>query len=254
MLKRIAVVVVVLVVAVLGFAATRPDTFEVKRTIRIKAPPDRIYSFVNAFHRWGAWSPYEKRDPDMKRIYSGATDGKGAVYEWDGDSEVGKGRMEITDAAPPSRVTIKLDLAKPMEAHNTAEFMLAPEDGATDVTWSVRGPTPFVAKVMRLFLNVDSAVGKDFEAGLANLKTLAEAPRSDATAAAPRSDPTAGAPPRAEAAEVRPPRAEAAEVRATRTEAANVRPARPAAAGGPPRHPAAPKNQPAAAPKDRRHR
>ena len=175
MLKKIGIAVVVLIAALLGFAATRPDTFRVQRSASIKAPPEKIFALINDFHSWSAWSPYENLDPMMRRTYSGAANGKGAVYEWDGNSNVGKGRMEITAVSPPSKVTIKLDFLKPFEGHNVAEFTLDAKGDATNVTWTMHGPSPYVAKVMSIFFSMDSLVGKDFETGLANLKTVAEA-------------------------------------------------------------------------------
>jgi uncharacterized protein YndB with AHSA1/START domain len=178
MIKTIVAVVVVLLVivvaAVLGVAATKPDAFRVERTASIKAPPDKIFALINDLHGWGAWSPYEKKDPAMKRTFSGAASGKGAVYEWDGNKNVGKGRMEITETSPPSRILIKLDFISPFEGHNTAEFTMVPKGDATSVTWAMDGPAPFVSKVMQVFINLDSMIGKDFEEGLANLKSLAE--------------------------------------------------------------------------------
>ena len=171
---KVIVIVVVLLAGVLIFAATKPDTFRVQRAIRIKAAPEKIYPFLNDLHNFGAWSPYEKKDPAMKRTFSGPASGKGAVYEWDGDKNVGKGRMEITDTAPPSNVKIKLDFVKPFEARNTVVFTLEPKGDYTDMTWAMQGPVPYVAKIMHVFLDMDSMVGKDFEAGLANLKTVAE--------------------------------------------------------------------------------
>jgi hypothetical protein len=174
MLKTILVVVAVLIAGILVFAATKPDTFRVQRSISIKAPPDKIFSNIDDFHRWGAWSPYEIKDPAMKRTLSGAASGKGAVYEWDGDSNVGKGRMEITASTPPLKDTIKLDFVKPFEGHNIAEFTLEPKGDVTNVTWAMYGPAPFLSKVMQVFVNMDTMIGKDFEAGLASLKALAE--------------------------------------------------------------------------------
>jgi hypothetical protein len=131
LIKKIALAVAVLVVATLAYAATRPDTLHVQRAADVKAPPEEIFPLISDFHRWPSWSPYEKRDPAMKRTYSGAEHGKGAVYEWEGNSEVGQGRMEITDTSDPSRVTIKLDFIKPFEGHNVAEFALVPQGDAT---------------------------------------------------------------------------------------------------------------------------
>ena len=174
MLKKIVIVMFVLLAALLGFAATKPDTFRVERSTSIKAPPQKIFPLINDFHNWGAWSPWEKMDPAMKRAHSGAPGGKGAVYEWDGNDKVGQGRMEVTDSVPPSRIAIKLDFLKPFEGHNIAEFTLYPKGESTDVTWAMHGPSPFIMKVMGVFASMDSMVGKDFEAGLANLKATAE--------------------------------------------------------------------------------
>lgn len=174
MIKTIAIVVVVLLAALLIFAATKPDTFRVQRAASIKAPPEKIFALINDLHSWDTWSPWENKDPAMKRAHSGAANGKGAVYEWDGNKEVGKGRMEITESSPPSKVTIKLDFVKPFDAHNIVEFTLEPKGDSTNVMWTMHVPTPYIGKVMHVFFNIDSMVGKDFEAGLANLRTVAE--------------------------------------------------------------------------------
>jgi uncharacterized protein YndB with AHSA1/START domain len=178
MIKTIAVVVVLALVvgigAVLALAATKPDTFRVERRTSIKAPPERIFAFLNDFHRYEAWSPYEKLDPAMKRTYSGTANGRGAVYAWESNGKAGVGRMEIADASPPSKVRINLDFVKPFEASNIVEFILEPKGDLTNVTWAMHGPSPFFAKVMHVLFNMDSMVGKDFETGLANLKALTE--------------------------------------------------------------------------------
>jgi carbon monoxide dehydrogenase subunit G len=177
MLKGIAIVVFTLAIAlgaVLVYAATLPDEFRVQRRISINAPPQAIFPLINDHRRVADWSPYDKKDPTMKRAYSGAESGKGAIYEWDGDSNVGKGRIEIVDSVAPSKVTLKLDMIKPFEGHNTVEFRLQPQGDATIVTWAIHGPVPYMAKVFCMLMNGDRMVGEDFEAGLANLKTLVE--------------------------------------------------------------------------------
>jgi len=177
MFEIIAIVAVVLAIAVavvLILAATKPDTFSVRRAATLKAPPERIFPLINDFHQWGSWSPWEHKDPAMKRTYSGADSGKGAVYAWDGNKNVGSGRMEILEASPPSKIVIKLDFFAPFEAHNTAEFTMLPQGDATNLTWVMHGPLVFMAKVMHVFINMDKMIGKDFEAGLANLKKLTE--------------------------------------------------------------------------------
>jgi len=174
MLKKIAIGVAVVVAAVLGFAMTKPDSFRVQRTMKIKAPPEKIFPLINDFHSWSSWSPWEKLDPAMRRRNSGAAMGQGAVYEWEGNAKVGKGRMEITEVSPPTKVTVKLDFLKPIEGHNIAEFTLEPQGDSTSVTWVMRGPTPFLSKVIQVFISMDSMIGKEFETGLGNLKSIAE--------------------------------------------------------------------------------
>jgi uncharacterized protein YndB with AHSA1/START domain len=177
MLEAIAIIAVVLAIAiavVLILAATKPDTFAVQRSATVRAPPEKIFALINDFHQWGSWSPYEHKDPAMKRTFSGTESGKGAVYAWDGDKNVGTGRMEILEASAPSKILIKLDFYTPFEAHNMAEFTMLPQGDATNVSWRMHGPAPFMARIMHVFINIDKMVGKDFEAGLANLKRLTE--------------------------------------------------------------------------------
>jgi len=174
LLGWIAAVIVVAVAGVLIYAATQPDSFRVQRSASIKAPPDKVFAMINDLKAWAGWSPYEKKDPAMKRTFGAITAGKGATYAWQGDSNVGEGRMEIVEAAPPNKVVIKLDFLKPFEAHNTAEFTLEPKGEGTLVTWAIYGPSAYVTKVMGLFFNIDTMIGRDFEAGLADLKTAAE--------------------------------------------------------------------------------
>ena len=173
-LAVIALILLVAIVVVLVLAARKPAGFRIERATSIKAPPDKIFALINDFRNWRAWSPWERMDPNLRRSYGGAERGEGAVYEWEGNSKVGKGRMEIVEAPPPSRVAIKLDFLKPFEAHNTAEFTLVPRGESTEVTWAMHGPNLFIGKVMGVFMSMDRMIGKDFEAGLANLKTAAE--------------------------------------------------------------------------------
>ena len=179
MFEIIAIIAVILAIAlaiVLVLAATKPNSFSVQRVTSIKAPADKIFPLINDFHQWGTWSPYENKDPAMKRTFSGAASGNGAVYAWDGNNNVGSGRMEILDASAPSKIVIKLDFFKPFEGHNTAEFTMLPQGDATTLTWRMHGPAPFMSKLMQVFMNLDRMIGKDFEVGLASLKQLTEKP------------------------------------------------------------------------------
>ena len=176
-MKVVAIIFGVFILAVAGvlaYAATRPDVFQVRRSTTITAPPEKIFPLITDFKSWTAWSPYEKKDPAMKRTYGATAAGKGATYAWDGDKNVGSGSMEIMDAPAPSRVTIKLGFKRPFEAHNVADFTLVPVEGGTNVSWSMSGPTPFFGKILHVFVDMDKMVGRDFEAGLANLKAIAE--------------------------------------------------------------------------------
>ena len=163
------------IAAVLGIAATKPNEFRVRRSKRIETPPDRIIPHLIDFRKWTAWSPWEKLDPNLKRTHSGSASGKGAIYDWEGNGKAGKGRMEITEVSAPNHVTIAIHFIKPFEARNTVEFLLQPNGGGTDVTWSMSGPNPFVMKVMGVFTNMDTMIGKDFEMALTELKAVAEA-------------------------------------------------------------------------------
>jgi len=174
MFKTIAIGVVVVIAAILAYAATKPDTFRVQRSASIKAPPEKIFAVLNDFRRWDAWSPWEKKDPAMKRTFGATTTGKGAVYSWEGNKEVGQGRMEIAESSPPSKLAIKLDFTEPFKAHNLIEFSLEAKGESTNVTWAMHGPSPYMAKLMQVFVSMDGMVGKDFEEGLANLKTVVE--------------------------------------------------------------------------------
>jgi carbon monoxide dehydrogenase subunit G len=174
MLKKIAIVVVVVITGILSYAALQPDAVRIERTASIKAPPEKIFPLMNDFQQAAAWSPYEKKDPAMKRRFSGATSGTGSVYEFEGNGDVGTGSIKIIESQPPKKVTLQLDMIKPFAASNVIEYTLEPKGETTEVTWSMQGTAPFLAKVMCLFMDMDKMVGKDFETGLANLKALTE--------------------------------------------------------------------------------
>jgi hypothetical protein len=169
--------VAVAIVAVLAFAATRPPTFRIERSTHVAAPMLQVAEQIDDFRAWKTWSPWENIDPSLRRSFSGADTGIGAVYEWDSRGKAGAGRMEITGmSAGPALgvISIKLDFIKPFKAHNTAEFTLTPTETGTDLAWAMFGPSPFISKLMGVFVDVDAMIGKDFEAGLAALKRNAE--------------------------------------------------------------------------------
>jgi len=167
-------IVIVLIPIVLVIAVNKPDAFRVERSIRIEAPPERVYGLIADLKQMKAWNPFERKDPALVGEFGTTTSGVGASYGWAGE-KVGAGRMTITEAVPASRVTMRLDFIKPFAATNTAEYTLTPDGSGTRVTWAMHGPAPFVSKLMQVFVSMDKMIGGDFEAGLANLKTLAEA-------------------------------------------------------------------------------
>jgi len=173
MLKKISMGLILVIVVIVGLALTQPDSFKVQRSATIKAPPEKIMAYLNDFHQWPAWSPWEKLDPNMQRTFEGSASGKGAVYAWKGNDDVGQGRMEILESAP-TQLDIKLDFIKPFASSNRTEFALQGQGDSTQVTWTMTGPSQFVTKVMGVFFSMDKMIGKDFEKGLAQLKMAAE--------------------------------------------------------------------------------
>ncbi|HKQ69777.1 MAG TPA: SRPBCC family protein [Polyangiaceae bacterium] len=174
MLKKFGIGLAIVVALFLIAVALQPSEFRVERKIDIAASPAVVFPFVSDFHNWNAWSPWEKLDPTMKKTFSGAGQGKGAVYEWQGNDKVGSGRMEITSVRDNEDVIIKLDFIAPFEASNTAEFTLSPKSSGTTVTWAMSGKNGFMSKAFSMFMNMDKMIGGDFEKGLADLKKLAE--------------------------------------------------------------------------------
>ena len=173
MLKSTLLVIAAALAVLLVYAATKPDTFRVERSVRIQASPEKLHAMINDLRSFNTWNPYERKDPALKGSYGPTTVGTGARDGWE-SQEVGTGSLAILETVPASKVTMALDFVKPFEAHNQAEFTLQPEQGGTRVTWAMHGPVPYLGKVMHVFINVDRMVGTDFEAGLANLKSLAE--------------------------------------------------------------------------------
>jgi Polyketide cyclase / dehydrase and lipid transport len=174
MLKMILMVLIVIVAIVLIIAALKPNRFHIARSINIKAPPEKIFTHLNNFHAWEAWSPWEKADPTCKRSYSGNESGVGAIYEWSGNKNLGEGRMEIVESTPASKMVLKLDFIKPFEGHNMVEFTLQTHGDVTTVTQAMSGESMFIHKIMGLCFNMDKMIGTKYEEGLSTLKAIVE--------------------------------------------------------------------------------
>jgi len=170
-----ALFVAALILALSAYAFTRPDQIRIERNLAVDAPPEAIYSLITDLREWRRWSPFEQLDPDMARDYGGAEKGVGATYAWQGDRNAGSGRMEIMDEDAPNRITIALHFISPMEARNTAIFLLTPEGDATRVSWAMEGEANTLSKLLQLFVDIDEMVGSDFQAGLEKLKSEVEA-------------------------------------------------------------------------------
>ncbi|MGH3054370.1 MAG: SRPBCC family protein [Gaiellaceae bacterium] len=173
-MKRVLMFLLIVVLAFVGFVATRPAQFRVVRSGSVSAPPSVVYAQIADFHNWPAWSPWEHLDPAMTRSITGAASGVGAIYDWTGNDKVGQGRMTIMDATPDQKVSIKLEFMKPFQATNVTTFALTPNSDGTSVEWSMEGRNNFVSKAMCIFMPMDKMVGGDFERGLASLKQVAE--------------------------------------------------------------------------------
>lgn len=175
MLKTILLVVAAVIAALLAYAAFRPDSFRLARSTTIAAPPEKVFALINDLRQFNTWNPFARMEPNVALTYDGAGAGVGAAYSWKGD-KTGEGRMQITESVPAQRVSAKLDFVKPMEAHNVVDFTVQPQGSGSTVTWAMHGPMPYVSRLMTIFFDMDKTVGRDFEAGLANLKALAEKP------------------------------------------------------------------------------
>jgi hypothetical protein len=171
----IGVAVLVLIVAVIAYISTRPTDSRIQRSAQINAPAEVVFSIINDLRRWGEWSPYDKRDPNMKKTFEGPSAGPGAVYTWNGNSQVGEGRLTIVESKPGELVSMRLEFSRPFKCDNEVNFRIVPSDGGTRVSWIMDGKNNFMGKFMSLIMDMDKMVGTDFEHGLANLNTVAQA-------------------------------------------------------------------------------
>jgi Polyketide cyclase / dehydrase and lipid transport len=168
------IIVAIAIVAFFVFANSRPSTFSMVRSATLNASPEKVFAQINDFKNWANWSPWDKMDPSMQRSYTGPAAGKGAKYAWIGNKKVGEGSMEITRSVPASNMELDLNFLKPFKANNVTEFTLEPQGAATKIKWEMRGNLNLMMKTMHLFMDMDKVVGKDFEAGLSNLKAIVE--------------------------------------------------------------------------------
>jgi hypothetical protein len=172
MLRLILILIFIVIAVILILAALKPKTFRVMRSAIIPTTPDKVFTQINDLHHWEAWSAWSKKDLNMAKTYSGPSFGKGAIYEWNGNKNVGSGRMEIIESIAPTLVVIKLDFITPFEGHNKSSFALQVAPEGTKVVWVMDGPMAFIPKIFSLFVDMDKMIGKDFEEGLEGLKSV----------------------------------------------------------------------------------
>ena len=172
LLKWTLIVVLLLAaVVVLGGYLLSPK-FSVSRSVLVNAPADKIYPLVADPRGWKQWSVWNQRDPAMKIDYSGPDSGVGAAWEWTSASE-GGGKMTFTAAEPGKRVGFDLYFPD-FGTTSSGELLFTPEGAGTRVTWTMKGDMGSNPLYHWVALSADGMVGKDFEAGLANLKAVAE--------------------------------------------------------------------------------
>ena len=190
MVKKFLLALVVIVVGLVAIVALQPTNFRLSRSATMAAPPADVFALVNDFHAWQDWSPWAKIDPNAKSTFEGPDSGTGAVFKWSGNEEVGEGSMTITDSHPSDRIQIKLAFIKPFENQCDVEFAFKPEENGTLVTWSMSGQNNFISKAVCMFMNMDQMVGKEYEKGLADLKSIVEKPKNEEPAKTTSEPPT----------------------------------------------------------------
>ncbi|HEY2413472.1 MAG TPA: SRPBCC family protein [Pirellulaceae bacterium] len=184
--KRIFAAAAVALVVMLGLfliiVAMQPGEFRITRSATMKAAPATVFAEVNDFHKWEAWSPWAKLDPNAKAVFAGPESGEGAKFSWSGNDKVGEGTQTIVESKPEERIRIRLDFEKPMKDTSEAEFTFKPQDDQTQVTWSMSGKKNFVGKAVCMFMNMDKMIGGEFDKGLASLKRIVEKPAETVSA------------------------------------------------------------------------
>lgn len=185
MVKKVLLVVAVVLLAGIGYLAFKgssmPDKLHIERSVVINAPADIVFKQVNNLKNWEKWNPWYELDPTQKLTYNDIPEGKGAMYGWEGNKNVGKGTMTIEDSRPNETVEIDLKFTEPFESNPDGGFDLSTvEGGATKVVWrydeKINGlGTKMMYAAMGMSGNaMDEMLGKDFEKGLAKMKTISE--------------------------------------------------------------------------------
>jgi hypothetical protein len=174
MILKIALSVLLVVVALLLFAATKPNSFRVQRSITIHASQEKVFSLINDLHSWDSWSEDNAGNGTVQKIHSGPASGVGAAAEWNGSGRAGAAKMLITESVAPSKVSVEVDWLKPFVAHNLNEFTIQAQGDDTQLTWSILTSNQYAMKLVGVFFDIESQFGQHMESGLKNLKSVAE--------------------------------------------------------------------------------
>lgn len=175
MLRKILLGLAALMISLLIFASFQPNEFRISRSVTISAAPESVFPHINDLKKSNAWSPWLKLDPNAKTTYEGPSSGVGAKSTWDGNEDIGKGSMTITESAPAKYVKARLDFLEPFVGTADTDYVLeskSPKE--TTLTWSMSGKNNFMSKIICVFMNQDKMIGGTFEKGLADLKSLLE--------------------------------------------------------------------------------
>ena len=178
MLKKILIALAAIVLIFVVVVALQPSEFQMDRSTTIAAPPADVFAQVNDFHKWEAWSPWAKLDPQAKVNFEAPPEGEGTVMTWSGNSEVGEGKMTLTESRPNELVKARVDMMKPFEGTSTSEFTFKPEGDQTAVTWSVAAHHNFIEKALCLVMGGKTMMSDLMEKGLAQMKSVVESKSS----------------------------------------------------------------------------
>ena len=174
MLKKIGLGVLAVLILFLGYVSTRDGKFRYERSGVINATPEQIYPYISNLKNGEKWSPYEKVDPNMKKSFTGEDGQVGSVMEFEGNSDVGSGKLEILSLVPNQAVELKLTMIKPFYGENLIQYRLTPEASGTKFTWAMSGDGGFMGKLMTVLIDCEKMIGDQFNQGIASLKTVVE--------------------------------------------------------------------------------
>lgn len=168
-------ILLAIVVIIAFLAIIAPKSYDVNRSISVDQPISTVFDYLKLLKKQAEWSPWEKRDPNMKKDFEGVDGQVGAISKWEGNKEVGTGEQELTRIVENEVIESRLRFFKPWKSESDAYLKVnETHEGETQVTWGFSGKNKFPVSIMMLFMNMDKAIGKDFEEGLANLKSRLE--------------------------------------------------------------------------------